>query len=280
MVKVVQGKLTFDTSFTPPGGSPSGRNTRVLTAAELNATQEVCEIGGKKYAENYKLCGNGACCLNPVGGNGDCCTGTEQKGTKEHYVCLKKDDCTCCNPFDPTANLRGNLIGACVTGCGSGKICITQDGISSHPDICGGCQCQSIPCLVPVKGVNKRTYYTVPASTGTMTHPSAERICRHYGLTQSSVATACNKTKTSDSGHDCPNLINGKILGGGALSGTYHVDDGGTFWLRDEVSTNIFLRVTATCGNNHAQHVCSKYYPLCDGPEEGGSTPTGVTLCH
>ena len=290
------GTVTFETAFEKlkgaPADMPNGKNTLKLTKAQMSDIPEVCEIGNSKLAGNFKTCNGNKCCEN-VANVEDCCSSnTAKKGTVKKYLCGLSTECTCCQPLDPTANLNGHLIGACVEGCdidgtyNTGKtkqLCITKDG-GENDKGCGGCQCKNVPkCLVKVNAANGETYFTAPSNAMgvkyTMTHPSAERFCKYFGSRLSTVASGCLKGQTYDSGYDCPNLINGTVLEKPgskpeSLITWYWVNDNGTFWLYDQVGDNEALRVTASCGNNHADDMCQSYYPICDG------SPTGAPFCQ
>ena len=93
------------------------------------------------------------------------------------------------------------------------------------------------------------------------------------------LSSACLKDFYYDSGYDCPNIV-GLGAGEGITldrvltdedTGTsynlssWNVEGYGSFWLADLANADgsEALRVTYSCGNNHASNVCNKFYPLC-----------------
>ena len=205
-----------------------------------------CSCTGSGCGSNYGRCRTQSGWIRPATSNEAC-----------------KTECTApCEEYNPAT-------GQCESTCKANEICMQQSG-NANIDTCGGWKCVAVTCnMIHLKGKkNGRDFWIPPAKRKyRMTHASATRYCQHCGKQLASLAVACNKDYKYDSGHDCPNISGNQTFSdqGNTYSlGDWSVSDRGSFWLADLASTSdSALRVTYSCGNNHEDHMCLDYYPLC-----------------
>ena len=99
-----------------------------------------------------------------------------------------------------------------------------------------------------------------------------------HHLELATLSRACIKDTQYDSGHDCPNISGNQTFtaaGNTYQLSSWHVSGSGSFWLQDAVEENHALRVTYSCGNNHQDCMCYRYYPLCyEGPGDDSDCPS------